>query len=497
MISTRGFDQDSKNWEILNSIAPRLELKDKTLWGELAENEAAQRLDWVDLPKSSRQLLPELDSLSAWSRELGHERFILCGMGGSSLAPEVIAAHYLKELEVLDSTDPEQIAGVLNDGLSKSCIIVSSKSGTTIETKSQFLFFYEELKKLGNQPKDHLICVTDPGSELEALGNTLGLRVVLANPKVGGRFSALSAFGLVPAALLGIDVSELLDDAETAAKSFVVPNSEPIKVASTLASTKYPEFYDSDSFPGLGDWIEQLIGESTGKNGRGVLPVVVAHKSQNSITFSKSDTKSVAGPLGAQFIFWEWTTALICFLLKVDPFNQPNVAESKERTSAILKREPTNPPLIYEDNDLKIFGDISASSLEDFLEKFFACNGEYISVMAYLNRKTSRVKPLRELISALSNRAVTFGWGPRFLHSTGQFHKGGPATGIFLQLTTEYSFDLSIPGESYGFARLISAQAAGDFEALASRKLPIFRIHFMDRNQGVQRLMSAVQSLQN
>jgi glucose-6-phosphate isomerase len=180
LISTRGFDQDSKNWEILNSIAPRLELKDKTLWGELAENEAAQRLDWVDLPKSSRQLLPELDSLSAWSRELGHERFILCGMGGSSLAPEVIAAHYLKELEVLDSTDPEQIAGVLNDGLSKSCIIVSSKSGTTIETKSQFLFFYEELKKLGNQPKNHLICVTDPGSDLEALANTLGLRALLA-----------------------------------------------------------------------------------------------------------------------------------------------------------------------------------------------------------------------------------------------------------------------------------------------------------------------------
>lgn len=497
MIYSRGFDQNSAYWETLNLIAPRLTLKDCTIWGELAEHEAAQRLDWVDLPKTSRQILPGLDSLSAWSRELGHKRFILCGMGGSSLAPEVIAAHYSKKLEVLDSTDPEQISSVLNDGLDNSCIIVSSKSGTTVETKSQFAFFYEEIKKLGMNPVDNFVFVTDPGSALESIGNSLGLKVVLANPKVGGRFSALSAFGLVPAALLGIDVSELLDDAEVAAKNFALPNSEPIKVASALANSRFPEFFDGDSLPGLGDWIEQLIGESTGKDGRGVLPVIVNRKQANTITFSKSDPKSVYGPLGAQFIFWEWTTALLCFLLKVDPFNQPNVAESKDRTSAILKLERSEPPLVFEDDNLKLFGEISASSLEEFLSKFLALQSEYIAVMSYLNRKSDPIEPLREIIASLTQRAVTFGWGPRFLHSTGQFHKGGPSTGLFLQLTTEQNLDIPIPGEDFGFAKLISAQAAGDFEALRTRNLPIFRIHFKARHRGIQRLLAAAKSLEN
>lgn len=497
MIYSRGFDQNLNYREILNPIAPRLAMKDKTIWGERAENEAADRLDWVDLPITSRQLLPELDSLSAWSRELGHERFILCGMGGSSLAPEVIAAHYSKKLEVLDSTDPEQISEVLSDGLARTCIIVSSKSGTTIETKSQLAFFQSEIEKLGGDPREHFIFVTDPGSALASHGNLLGIRVVLANPKVGGRFSALSAFGLVPAALLGIDVSELLDDAEVAAKSFALPNSEPIKVAASLASSPFPEFYDADSISGLGDWIEQLIGESTGKDGRGVLPVIVSRKHDNAISFSKSDMKSVHGPLGAQFIFWEWTTALLCYLLKVDPFNQPNVAESKERTSAILKRELTDPSLIFEDNDLKLYGDISASSLAEFLERFLEIQCEYIAVMAYLNRKSNQISSLRELLSALTDRAVTFGWGPRFLHSTGQFHKGGPATGLFLQITAQQNSDLDIPGESYNFAKLISAQAAGDYEAIASRKLPIFRIHLKERERGIKRLLTAAQSLQN
>jgi glucose-6-phosphate isomerase len=497
LIYSRGFDLSSNHWESLNQIAPRLAAKDHTIWGELAENEAAQRLDWIDLPQTSRQLLPILDALSAWSRELGHKRFILCGMGGSSLAPEVIATHYSKQLEVLDSTDPDQIAKVLAGGIADSCIIVSSKSGTTIETKSQFAFFHREIEKLGKNPSDHFVFVTDPGSSLEAQGKSFGIKVILANPKVGGRFSALSAFGLVPAALLGIDVSVLLDDAEVAAKNFAQPNSEPIKVASALASTPFPEFYDADSIPGLGDWIEQLIGESTGKDGRGILPVIVNQKSGETITFSQADTKSVHGPLGAQFIFWEWTTALLCFLLNVDPFNQPNVAEAKDRTAAILKRDSKQNPPIFEDEKVQLFGGTPVTSLEDFFGRFLAIPSEYIAVMAYLNRKSSEIHLIREVFAKLTNRPVTFGWGPRFLHSTGQFHKGGPATGLFLQITTHYTSDLQVPGEAFSFSKLISAQAAGDQEALENRKLPFFRVHLKESDSGVKRLLSAAKSLKN
>jgi glucose-6-phosphate isomerase len=495
LIKISGFSSSESNREKLNLITGRLKEKDPTIWGVNPAAEAANRLDWIDLPRTSRDLLPQLDALSAWSRELGHQRFILCGMGGSSLAPEVIALNFGKNLIVLDSTDPEQIAEVVARKLNDACIIISSKSGTTIETKSHFAFFMNEIRSQGLEPSNHFVIVTDSGSDLELTANASNLKLILANPKVGGRFSALSAFGLTPAALLGVDISILLDDAQDACLSFADPDSDPVKVAAALYESNFPEIFDKDSLPGLGDWIEQLIGESTGKDGRGILPIVVQERNSEVITFNPRDQISIVAPLGAQFIFWEWVTALLCYLLEVDPFNQPNVTESKDRTSAILAQNPTaSTPILYEDSLMVVYGEGQPTTLTDLLKSFFIDEFQYISIMVYLNRNGSDLSKLQTILRKSENK-VSFGWGPRFLHSIGQFHKGGPRTGAFIQITGESIVDFKIPNAAYSFSELIAAQAAGDFEALTSRKLPAIRIHLKDRESGSKKLIEVCKTL--
>ena len=497
MLEISGFVGSARNISNLNSITSRLAAKDSTLWGEKAAKEAAIRLDWIDLPESSRTLLPKLDALSAWSRSHKHENFILCGMGGSSLAPEVIAAHYDKELIVLDSTNPDQVSAALQRDLAKSCVIIASKSGGTIETSSQRALFVDRLTSLGLPVANHLVVITDPGSPLEHFANEVGAQLVLANPHVGGRFSALSAFGLVPAALLGIDVSLLLDDAETAAATFLHDDSVAVQVAAALAESEssFPEFFDKDSeFVGIADWIEQLIAESTGKDGKGVLPVVL-HNSMDvtsgTIQFHRSADKYIIGTLGAHFIFWEWVTALLCYLLKVDPFNQPNVAEAKELTNKCLSGELAEQLPAYEDDDLIIYAPKSMQSIPEYLH--WLTGGSYIAIMAYLNRDTdSEFIELRSLLAHKSNKPVTFGWGPRFLHSTGQFHKGGPLIGTFLQITADSEKQITIPGVNYDFEELILAQAKGDYVALSSRNMPVLRIHLKDKRQGLAKIKREV-----
>ena len=488
----------NSNTADLNAITRKLAAKDPSLWGAAAASEAAIRLDWVDLPQESRELLPTLDALSAWSRELGHENFILCGMGGSSLAPEVIAAHYKKKLIVVDSTEPSQVAQALQINLAKSCVIVASKSGSTIETASQKALFESAFKEAGLDLKNHMVIITDPDSPLHKSALSQGLRTVIANPKVGGRFSALSAFGLTPAALIGVDVSLLLDDASDAAQTFSNPDSAPVQVASMLAEKRFEfaRFFDGDSpYPGLADWIEQLVAESTGKDGKGILPVVL-NRAPNSraevITFKESDPLAIVGTLGAQFIFWEWVTALLCYLLKVDPFNQPNVAESKERTGALLSNWKNYSESVgHRLGDLEIFSNSRAESLDDYLRELKT--GKYLAVMAYLNRETdSQIVEIRESLESRLGVPTTFGWGPRFLHSTGQFHKGGPLVGTFLQITSDSHIALEIPGAGYGFERLVLAQALGDNEALASRGLKVIRIHLKERRAGINQLISAI-----
>ena len=490
----------SKNLELikeLNKISLRISAKDYTIWGE--NTEAKTRMGWVDLPTKSRELLPQLDALSAWARSKNLTEIVLCGMGGSSLAPEVIAATYGKRLTILDSTDPAQILNAVPKELAKSVIVIGSKSGSTIETKSHFAFFVDLLTKANLLPADHIVIITDPNTPLDEIARNEGYRVINANPDVGGRFSALSAFGLVPAALIGVDISILLDDAQEALLTFNQDKSPASVIAALLFSSteQIVNFCDTkSSTPGLSDWIEQLIAESTGKNQVGRLPVVIesAESGINNLTIGFADGDFdliVEATLGEHFILWEWVTSLLCYLLKVDPFNQPNVTEAKDRTSVILT-EITEGKFkfempVFEDKEIAVYSNRDIKNLSDFLQLPIS----YFAVMAYLTRGTEdEITKLRSIISNKTNKPTTFGWGPRFLHSTGQFHKGGQQNGAFIQITADSQVDVHIPNQTYSFAQLIMAQALGDAKALTERDLPLIRLHLKNRSAGITKLLT-------
>jgi len=511
MISLKGnalskIDRTSSQYEALQTFHERLKSKDSTIWGPEAQAEAAIRLNWIDLPESSRDLLPQLDALAAKHRDKSN--VILCGMGGSSLGPEVIAQTFGKSLFVLDSTDPDYVAHALKFDLAKSVVVVSSKSGSTIETASQRALFEGAFKDAGLNPTDHMVFVTDPGSPLDKQVREGGFTVVNADPNVGGRFSVLSPFGLVPAALIGVDVSVLLDNASDTKKAFFADAQQMCDIAYLLAhvSGQYVAYTDEASgMPGLSDWIEQLVAESTGKNQVGRLPVV-AENSHNgregqafTIAFAGNADLVVEGDLASQFIVWEWVTALVGAALAIDPFNQPNVTEAKEQTSALLNEwKGVLPSFIGDVNDgvVEIFG--AGKNATDAITQLISQIPEdgYIAVMAYLDRKDdAKVAELRAILADKSGRPVTFGWGPRFLHSTGQFHKGGQQNGVFLQITGDVQKDIPIPGQSYGFKTLVAAQALGDGKALASRKYPLLRFNLKNRAVGISELLDAAKSL--
>ena len=496
-------DRNSALYKEIAAVNPKLAAKDSSIWGAAAEAEASVRLNWIDAPESSRDLLPQLDAISAKFRN--HNRVILCGMGGSSLAPEVIAATYRKELFVLDSTDPVYIHHALAGDLRKSVVVVGSKSGSTIETASQRALFAEAFRTLDLNPVDHMVIVTDPDSPLDKSARAEGYIVVNADPKVGGRFSALTAFGLVPAALIGVDASVLLDAASDA-KAQIVSSDVAIDIAYLISSAgQYLTYCDSAAAPGLSDWIEQLVAESTGKNEVGRLPVVIENPTAAaggdafSIAFNGEADLVIAGELGEQFFLWEWVTALVGAALEIDPFNQPNVTEAKEATSALLAEwNGVLPDFTADaiDGAVEIFG--AGANLTEALRNFIQSipTEGYVAVMAYLDRSGDRdLAKLREIIARKSNRPVTFGWGPRFLHSTGQFHKGGQQNGAFLQITGVTNGDVVIPGQDFGFKTLIMAQALGDLRALAKRKYPLLRLHLSDRSAGIAQLLKAAEAL--
>lgn len=498
-----GIDRQSELYQKIAAANPRLANKDSDIWGPAAKAEASVRLNWIDAPENSRDLLPQLDAVSAKFRN--HNRVVLCGMGGSSLAPEVIAATFHKELFILDSTDPVYIHHALVGDLRQTVVVIGSKSGSTIETASQRALFAEAFRTLDLNPVDHMVIVTDPGSPLDKSARADGFTVINADPNVGGRFSALTAFGLVPAALIGIDPSVLLDAASDA-KAQIISTEIAIDIAFLLSKAgQYLSFSDDDAAPGLSDWIEQLIAESTGKNEVGRLPVVIENSTAAaggevfSIAFSGQADLVVSGDLGEQFFLWEWVTALVGAALEIDPFNQPNVTEAKEATAALLAEwNGVLPDFIPDavDGAVEIFGE--GSDLEDALRKFISAipdNG-YVAVMAYLDRSGDRdLAKLREIIARKSNRPITFGWGPRFLHSTGQFHKGGQQNGAFLQITGVTNGDVVIPDQNFGFKTLIMAQALGDLRALAKRKYPLLRLHLSDRSAGIAQLLKAAEAL--
>jgi glucose-6-phosphate isomerase len=500
-------DRNSSLYKRLVGVHQQIAQKDPTTWGPEAATEAAVRLNWVDLPESSRTLLPEIDALTAKFRHI--TTIVLAGMGGSSLAPEVIAKSFGRELFILDSTDPNYLAHAINGDLASTLVVVSSKSGSTIETSSARAAFASAFTKAGLAIAEHMVVVTDPDSPLDRDARAQGLSVINADPHVGGRFSALSAFGLVPSALAGVDVSLLLDAASDCKKSFLADGAAIIDVAwlLTTQTEQYLAFIDSHSgMPGLSDWIEQLVAESTGKSGVGRLPIAAEDLEGAAIggAFTISFTQlgadlTVEGELGEHFIFWEWLTALVGAALQIDPFNQPNVTEAKNATSALLTEWGGHLPVFtpeHSEESVEIFGD--GNSVKNALQSFVAsvADGGYISIHAYLDRLDDvRLEELRKILSLKTGHPVTFGWGPRFLHSTGQFHKGGQQNGAFLQITGEASSDFVIPGNNFGFKTLVMAQALGDNRALAQRKFPLLRLHLQDRSAGITHILEAARSL--
>ena len=527
---------------VAERFASRLFGKDATLWGPEAEPEASVRLAWVGLPRSSRPLVGEVAALREQFRAEGVDRVVLCGMGGSSLAPEVICATAGVDLVVLDSSDPDMVRSSLVD-LDRTVVVVSSKSGSTLETDSQRRAFQGAFSDAGIDPASRIVVVTDPGSPLDAESRSAGYRVVNADPNVGGRYSALTAFGLVPSGLAGADIERLLDDAEAVADVLAEDDeaNPALRLGAAMAGTEPLRdkliLLDAGSgIVGLPDWAEQLIAESTGKKGTGLLPVVVESSSDPEASDPAPDFTlvrltgeddgeegfgagsadglvhpdlsdvDVSGPLGAQLLLWEAATAVAGRLLGINPFDQPDVESAKKAARGLLDAAGAagEPPALTDGAvEVRALGGDWLAGATTLGEAIGALVGQldakngYVAVMAYLDRLADAdLAMTRPQLARHTGRPVTFGWGPRFLHSTGQFHKGGPASGVYLQITSAPRQDLAIPGREFTFGQFIAAQAAGDAQVLAEHGRPVLQLHLTDHDSGLAQVAAAISAPQ-
>lgn len=493
-------------------VASRITAGDATLWGAEAEDEAGKRLGWTQAVTVSRPLVGEIDALREHFAEAGVTRIVLCGMGGSSLAPEVITRTAGVPLVVLDATDPGQVRSAVEESIASTAVVVSSKSGSTVETDSQKRAFETAFRAAGIDPAERVVVVTDPGSPMEEASRAAGYRVFLADPTVGGRYSALTAFGLVPSGLAGVDLDQLLDEAEAASLPLAVdsPSNPGLQLAAAIAGAtprrdKLVIVADGTHVVGLGDWIEQLVAESTGKEGTGILPVVVGPDApelssgapdvqvlrlvgDSRATREVADDEiEISGSLGALLMTWEYATAIAGRLLGINPFDQPDVESAKIAARGLLdhRPEPTEPLFVEGGVEARgpqelLAGASTVAEAIDRLREATPADG-YISVHAYLDRQAHpELEAVRHHLAARSGRPVTFGWGPRFLHSTGQYHKGGPAHGVFLQIVGRSRTDLEIADRPFTFGELIAAQAAGDSAVLAEHGRPVVTLTVSD-----------------
>lgn len=514
-------------------VASGITAGDASLWGPAAEDEASRRLGWVEAVSVSRPLVPEILALRERLRSRGVTRVVLAGMGGSSLAPEVIAQTAGVPLVILDSTAPGQVLAAIDGDaesgdLTRTALVVSSKSGSTVETDSAKRAFEAAFRDLGIDPAERIVVVTDPGSPLDESARADGYTVFNADPTVGGRYSALTAFGLVPAGLAGADIAELLDEAEASLLEVAIdsPDNPALVLAAAIAGDeprrdKLGLVTDGTHIEGLPDWIEQLVAESTGKDGTGVLPVVMLPVSPEvetrpddvQIVRFVDEAKQfhlfehhegevlVSGSLGAQFVVWEYATAIVGRMLGINPFDQPDVESAKVAARGLLdaRPEPTAPAFSAEGVEVRVSDPALAASgtVAGVLDALWARipAGGYVAIHAYVNRlELPQLSGLRELVAADSGRPTTFGWGPRFLHSTGQYHKGGPANGVFLQILEQTDVDLEIPGRPFTFGQLIQAQAAGDASVLAEgHDRPVVTLTLTDPQIEVLSLFEAAQ----
>lgn len=537
---SEAFERRVESWKE-SGLVHRLWAKDTTLWSEEPVAELGDRLGWLHLPAQMRLLLAALEDFADSVRDSGIEHVLLLGMGGSSLAPEIFQRVFGEKdgrprLQVLDSTHPAAVGSVLDDlDAERTLVIVSSKSGTTLETEAlRKTLWHLMVERLGGEEAgQHFVAITDPGTALEVTAREHGyLQIFGAPTEVGGRFSALSVFGLVPAALIGAPVSRLGGSAQEMAVACAQiednPGLELGAAIGELAAAGRDKLLllTSPSLRSFPDWLEQLVAESTGKNGRGILPVsveadqllsgvdgpgdprledrVVIHVALRSELEPRVgellESLLEAGcpvidivlddvaELGAELFRWEMATGVSAIILGVNPFDQPDVGLAKRYAAATLSGELSLEPgsILAQDDAPAMLGKL----LDE------AGPGEYVAIQAFLepdNEIREALNQLRALVASATGLAVTSGFGPRFLHSTGQLHKGGPSKGRFIQLRDQPEPSLDVPGGDHAFEQLIIAQADGDLKALQERGRPAVAIDLgPEAMTGLRRLIETL-----
>jgi glucose-6-phosphate isomerase len=447
-----------------SELIGRIWERDPTVWTGADE---ARWLGWLDEPRRMGERVAELQAFADAVADEQLDAVVLLGMGGSSLAPEVLRRTFgVESFHVLDTTHPQAIRSLEESiDLGQTLFVSASKSGGTLETRSHTDYFWEKTGKQGSR----FVAITDPGSDLERLAAERGFRRVFAGePTIGGRYSALSPFGMVPAALMGIDVGRLLANADRMADICGRDSGNPGYELGRQFGTGWREGRDkiciAETSGGFGLWAEQLIAESTGKQGKGLVPAPGESPDGRD---RQAAEPQIADPyaLGGEFFRWEFAVAVAGAFLEINPFDQPDVQAAKDKTNEVLATgdEPALDP---------------ESSVDELLAQ--AKEGDYMCVQAFVEPSEANDGRIADLVRKLRRRSglvVTHGYGPRYLHSTGQLHKGGPNTGLFLQVVDDPGDELAIPGRPFGFRRLIRSQAAGDFASLKERGRRVARVH--------------------
>jgi transaldolase/glucose-6-phosphate isomerase len=534
-------------------VARRIWDRDASLWKPDDADHAkviGNRLGWLDVIDSMRAELPRLIGLTAEVQQAGFRNCVLLGMGGSSLCPEVLRTSFgsaagQPELHVLDTTDPATIAE-LTDRLDPrtTLFIVASKSGTTLETLSHLAHFWEWTTSAGIlDAGQHFICITDPGSPLGDTARERKFAHVFENPAdIGGRYSALSFFGLVPASIIGIDVEAFLDRAGRMRSQSVAGTPADLNPGLALGTVlgllqrsgrDKVTILAPPRIAAFSLWAEQLIAESTGKEGKGLIPIgdepigepgvygddriltVLRLRDEDREFDAEVGSLRSAGipdvtmqlddllDLAAEFFAWEFATAVAGAALGIDPFDEPNVKESKDNTKSVLDQYIKSGSLADEsatasDDGISVFGSPGRQDIDSALTEFLSAvrPGDYVALMAYVSPSAENESALQRLRVAIRDEhrvATTLGFGPRFLHSTGQLHKGGPANGLYIQVTTDDAVDVPIPGQPFSFSVLKQAQAQGDLQSLRDHERRVIRLHIRgDLALGLSRLTDSV-----
>ena len=513
---------------VRDGVAERIWSKDATLWKTDADSVKVinNSLGWLTVADEMIGVADELTAFAETIRASGFQHVMVCGMGGSSLCPEVLAQTFgrqdgFPELLVLDSTDPDVIAALAQRIDIERCLfVIASKSGSTTEPNVFYKFWYDQLSKRIENPGDNFIAITDPGSPLVETAKDLKVRQTFLNQAdIGGRYSALSYFGMVPAALMGLNVRRFLDRAHAseASRDEALQLGVAMGECANAGRDKLTLVLDP-SLATLGLWIEQLIAESTGKEGKGILPVSgevlgtpevygddrlfvsVSLGALSNDAKTKLDALAAAGhpiifrqvenlyDLGAEFYAWEFATACAGWRLRINPFDQPNVQEAKDATKELLAAFVRRGHL----DERKTVAADDAEALRTHLATVRP--NDYIAFLNYIEETPEVDEKFQQLRTGLRDAtkcAVTIGYGPRFQHSTGQLHKGGPDTGVFFQIIANDETDFAIPGEPYTFTILKQAPALGDFRALEKRGRRVIGINLGDDTLGGLEQISA------